>query len=163
MMKGKDNQKEEIVVAIRQLCVNEITSVTATVSQTVTCTDPAFTPVGAGNECNVALYNVTVDLGATPPTLAFSYDVQFEYQYLTDGGVTFSDYCTVVELSGAVTLPGGTSVCCAETPAVTYSASCNPGSITTTPTSVSGSIDLSFSVSNLCVPTIICVEDTLCP
>ncbi|MEW6573627.1 MAG: hypothetical protein AB1374_08355 [Bacillota bacterium] len=151
-------------MAIRRLCVNEVTAITSTLSQTVTCTTPAHTPVvGAGDECNVAVYNVAANLGATPPTLAFSFDVQFEYKYM-QSGVTFHDYCTVTGNSGSITLPTGVTLCCGGTmPAVSSSISCNPGAITTTSTSVSGPVTLSFTVTNLCTQTIICVDDTTCP
>lgn len=151
-------------MAIRRLCVNEVTSVTSTFSQTVTCTTPAHTPVvGAGDECNVALYNVAANFGVTPPTLSFSFDVQFEYLYM-NAGVTFNDYCNVLGNSGSITLPTGVTLCCGGTmPLVTSSASCNAAAITTTPTTVSGPVTLSFTVTNLCTQTIICVDDTTCP
>ncbi len=151
-------------MAIRRLCVNEVTTLTSTFSQTVTCTTPAHTPViGAGDECSVALYNVSINLGATPPTLSFSYDAQFEYQYL-QSGVTFQDYCTVAGNSGSITLATGVTLCCGGTmPTVTSSPSCNAGAITTTSTSVSGPVTLSFTVTDLCSQTVICVDDTTCP
>lgn len=150
-------------MAIRRLCVNEVTAIVRTFSQTVTCTTPAFTPVGPGDECSIALYNVNTNLGAVPPTLSFSYDVQFEYQY-SHAGATFQDYCNAMGNSGSVTLPTGVTVCCGTTmPLVTSSPSCGAGAITTTPTSVAGPVSLSFTVTNLCTPTIICVDDTICP
>ncbi|HIE12884.1 MAG TPA: hypothetical protein EYP63_05600 [Desulfotomaculum sp.] len=151
-------------MAIRKLCVNEVTTIASTFAETVTCTDPAHTPVvGAGDECGVAVYNVTANLGATPPTLSFSYDAQFEYQYVQQGA-TFQDFCNVVGSSGSVTLPDSLTLCCGPTvPLVTSSATCDASAITTTATSVSGPVTLSFTVTNLCTQTIICVDDTVCP
>jgi hypothetical protein len=151
-------------MTIRRLCVNEVTTISRTFSQTVTCTDPAHTPVvGAGDECSIALYNVSINLGTTPPTLSFSFDSQFEYQYL-HAGVTFQDYCNVLGSSGSVTLPTGVTLCCGGTmPTVASSASCNAGAITTTSTSVSGPVTLAFTVTDLCSQTVICVDDTICP
>ncbi|MBO8127813.1 MAG: hypothetical protein H0Z39_01225 [Peptococcaceae bacterium] len=144
--------------------MDEVTTITSTLSETVTCTNPAYTPTGPGDECNIVLYNIGVNLGTTPPTLSFSYDAQFEYQYLHEGGATFCDFCDVFGRSGSITLPSGVTVCCGTTvPSVTYSALCNPGSITTTATSVSGPVTVSFTVTNLCSKTIICVDDTTCP
>ncbi|HAG07871.1 MAG: hypothetical protein XD69_0037 [Clostridia bacterium 62_21] len=150
-------------MTIRRLCVDEITTVTDTFSQTVTCTNPGFTPIGPGDECNVLVYNTAVNLGTTPPTLSFSFDAQFEYQY-EHLGATFLDYCNALGNSGSFTLPTGVTLCCGATvPLVQSSVTCNAAAITTTPTSVSGNVTLSFTVTNLCVQTIICVDDTTCP
>ncbi|HUW64249.1 MAG TPA: hypothetical protein VMW83_06090 [Spirochaetia bacterium] len=149
-------------MAIRQLCVNEMTSIVEKLSERVTCATPAFSPVGPGEHCTIALYNVTVNMAGVPPTLSFSFDTQFEYEYLNEG-TKFRDFCTIVGKSGSLPLPLGLTACCGTTePQVTYSANCDPRSITTTPTTVSGEINLSFTVHNLCAPTVVCVEDAKC-
>jgi len=150
-------------MTVRKLCANEITSLVTSLTETVTCGSPAFTPVGPGSACNVALYNVNVNLGSMPPTLSFSFDAQLEYQFL-NAGATFLDFCLIHGQSGSLNLPPGLTACCGGPlpPTVTFAASCDAGSITTTPTSVSGNVTLSFTVSDLCAPTIICVEDTTC-
>lgn len=150
-------------MAIRVLCVQEVTTVIEDFSDTVTCTNPSFTPTGVGDECNVVVYNVAANLGLVPPTLSFSYDAQFEYVY-EHIGATFNDFCNALGNSGSITLPTGTTLCCTATlPSITYSSVCDPGSITTTETMVTGDVTLSFTVSNLCAETIICVDDTPCP
>jgi len=157
----KNKRRETRKMAIRRLCVDEVTTVASSFTATATCTTPANTPVAAGDECAVAVYNIAVNFGATPPTLSFSYDAQFEYQF-SHQGVTFQDYCNAMGNSGSITLPTGTTLCCSATvPSVTSSSSC--GSITTTSTLVSGDITLAFTVDNLCTQTIICVDDTTCP
>lgn len=148
-------------MATRKICVDEVTTMTKSFSESITCTSPAHTPTSPGDEARVHLYNVGLDLEANPPNLSFSFDTQFEYHY--DGnGATFSDYCTVTGQSGAVTLPEGISPCCDEAfpPEITSSATCSADSITTTPSSVSGEVSLAFTVTNLCAPTIISIEDT---
>ncbi len=150
-------------MTVRKLCANEITSVVKSLTERVICATPGYTPVQPGNSCRVALYDVKANLGAVPPTLTFSFDAQIEYQYL-NAGATFLDYCLIQGQSGSVDLPPGLTACCGQTvpPTVTYAATCNPGSITTTPTSVSAEITLSFTVSDLCAPTVVCVEDVTC-
>lgn len=147
-------------MAIRRICVNEVTDFTTQSTITVVCTNPTFTPIGAADEVFCALYNVSASFG-TPPTISFSYDVSIEYQYLNQG-VTFEDYCQVTGGSGSVTLPDGATVCCGAA-SVLSSITCNSANITTTPTSVSAAITVTFTLTNLCAQTIICVEDTVCP
>lgn len=148
-------------MTVRKLCVNEVTSVVKQVTDKVTCEHPCYSPAGPGHSCGVALYNVTANLGNVPPTLSFSYDAQLEYQYL-NAGATFLDYCLLQGQNGSLDLPLGLTACSGEAvpPSVTWTATCHPTSITTTPTSVSGEVTLSFTVSELCAPTIICVEDS---
>lgn len=152
-------------MAIRKLCVDEVTTITKSFSQTVTCTNPDHTPTAPGDECRVHVYNVGLNLGASPPTLAFSFDSQFEYKYHEANCGTFHDYCDVMGKSGSVTVPSGATICCdgSISPQIESSVDCNPGSITTTASSVSGSVSMSFTVTNLCTPTVICVDDTTCP
>jgi len=150
-------------MTVRKLCAHEITSIVQSLTETVTCSTPAFTPVGPGNACNVALYNVNLNLGSTPPTLSFSFDAQLAYQFL-NAGATFLDFCLIHGRSGSISLPPGITACCGGPlpPAVTFAAGCDARTITTTPTSVSADVTLSFTVSDLCAPTIICVEDATC-
>ncbi|MFW6386824.1 MAG: hypothetical protein ACOCZM_02510 [Bacillota bacterium] len=105
-----------------------------------------------------------LDLETSPPTLSFSFDAQLEYQFEDETGGTFNDYCNVLGNSGSVELPPGSTVCDGETVTdIEASADCDSNNITTTPNSVSGPVSLSFTVNNLCAPTILCVEDTMCP
>jgi hypothetical protein len=160
-----------------KICAYEVTSFDPVLPITVTCNDPCFKPVAPGNQCNVCCYDAKLDLSATPPTLCFSYDAQFEYAYLgkrqpekdeaTPGcacSCTFLDFCNVTGQSVCITLPAGVTLCpcgCGE-PKVTCSATCDPGSIETTHCSVSGQITISLHVSNLCDPTTVCVETESC-
>ena len=146
-------------MAIRKICVNEVTSVPSTFSRLVFCPNPNYTPTGPGDESRVALFNVALNTGTTPPTIAFSYSSNMEYSF-TQGGTTFMDYCDVLGLSGSVTLSSGVSTCCGFTPSVTYTSSIT--GITTTSTFVEGTVNFAFTVSNLCSPTVICVDDTTC-
>lgn len=143
-----------------KICTEQVTVISENYSAGVSCTTPAHTPVvGAGSMCNMVVYNVGIDLNTTPPVLCFSYDTQLEYHYL-DHGVTFSDFCDVFGSSTCVDLPDGINTCCDLSPTWSYTASC--GSITTTPDSVSGDVSISFTVTNLCIPTIVCVDTTVC-
>lgn len=150
---------------IRKICVDEVTTINNTFSETVTCTEPNHTPTAAGDECNVHVYNMGLDLSSTPPSLSFSFDAQFGYQFHDSSCATFNDFCNIMGNSGSVTLPAGATVCCdGDVPTdIEASADCDSTNITTTPTSVSGPVSLSFTVTNLCTPTILCVEDTTCP
>jgi len=150
-------------MTVIKICAEQITTFNEQFSGTITCTDPACTPVvGAGNECNVAVYNVGIDLGVTPPVLCFSFDTQLEYVY-TCHGATFHDFCNVLGSTTCMDLPEGVTMCCDLSPTWTYSATCDPGSITTTSDSVSGPVTISFTLDNLCVPTVICMDTTTCP
>lgn len=144
-------------MAIRTICVNEVTSVPSTFSSLVVCSNPTHTPTGAGDERRVALFNVALNTGTTPPTIAFSYSTNMEYSF-TQGGTTFMDYCDVLGLSGSVTLASGVGTCCSLTPSITYTAAIT--GITTTSTMVEGTVNFAFTVGNLCSPTIIAVVDT---
>jgi hypothetical protein len=149
-------------MAIRRICVNEVTTAAATVAQTVLCSSPAYTPVASGDECNVALFNLAVNLGTSPPTLSFSYSTNAEYQYLQNG-TTFEDFCNVLNQSYTYALASGVTSCCGLSPTATASISCNPSGITTTSTMVQCTVTFAFTVTNLCSSTIICVSDTTCP
>jgi len=150
-------------MTVRKLCANEITSVVKTLTEKVTCTTPVYSPVKPGNCCRVAMYDVKVNLGTVPPTLSFCYDAQIEYQYL-NADCTFLDYCLIQRQCGSIDLSPGLTPCCGQMtpPTVTCSVTCDPASITVTPTSVSAEISLSFTVSDLCAPTIVCVDDVGC-
>lgn len=149
-------------MAIRRICVDEVTSSVVTFSETITCTEPSFTPVtGAGDECHAILDNVQLDFSTSPPTLSFSFGAQFEYAYRLDSS-TFYDYCNVFNQSGSTNITSGTTNCCG-TPQIEYAINCDPANITTTETTVTGVVDFAFTVSNLCISTIICVDDTTCP
>jgi hypothetical protein len=168
-------------MALIRICAYEITTFEPVVTETLTCCDPCHTPVGPGTQCNICCYNAKIDLHTTPPTLCFSYDAQFEYAYLDEhhhvkseamGEVdqkcgcacTFLDFCDLTGQSACIPLPPGVTLCpcgCGE-PKVTCSATCDPQSIKTTPTSVSGEITIFLSVTNLCDPTTVCVETVPC-
>lgn len=146
-----------------QICAEQVTSVSQSYAATVTCYNPSETPVGAGNECQMVVYNVALNTGSSPMTLSFSFDVEFQYLFLNHG-VTFEDYCFVPNQSGSVSLPdSGLEICnCGLTPTYQVSYTCNPGSITTTATLVQGPVNLAFTVSNLCTPTVFCVSPVEC-
>lgn len=151
-------------MAIVKICAEEVSSVFQTYSATVTCSNPAYTPVGAGDHCNMVVYNVALHTNASPMTLSFSFDTELKYLFLNHG-ITFADYCVVNNQSGSVTLPdSGMSLCdCGITPTYQVAYTCNAGSITTTSTMVQTPINLAFTVSNLCTPTVFCVSTVDCP
>jgi len=151
-------------MAVRRICVQEITDVVQTDAFTVTCTTPAHTPIGQASlsECNVALFNVAFTTNPVP-TVAFSYDAQFKYAFLQNG-VTFEEFCNVFNQSRCLTFDSGVVDCdCTTAFTITSSGTCDASAITTTPTSVSGPVTFSFTLNNLCAETIICVDDTVCP
>lgn len=149
-------------MAITQICAEQVNTVNTTFAATVTCSSPAFTPVAAGTDCQVSVYNVALNTATSPVTLAFSFDANFEYGYM-DQGITFSDYCRVAGQTGSVTLTDGLSLCgCGLVPTFQYSYTCNAAAITTTPTMVQGPISVAFTVSNLCSPTVFCVDSVAC-
>jgi hypothetical protein len=168
---------------IVKICCNEVTCLSYTFTKTVVCDDPQHTPVGPGCDSNVCCYNAGIDFKTSPPTLCFSYDAQFEYAFKKKvhhsdrsesdqdpdyrfGGnpCTFLDFCNAIGNSARIALPDGVTLCSAGCgdPEVSCSAACDPESITTTPTSVSGNITIQLTVSNLCVPTFVCVETVPC-
>lgn len=153
-------------MAIRKICVQEVTSFQETLATTVTCTTPAHTPIGAAfpSECNVSLFNV--DFAIAPiPTISFSYDTQLKYA-CHQSSATFEDFCNVLGASGSITFDSGITFCeCPQAFTITSAITCNPASITTTqsPNTVAGHVIFSFSLENLCALTIICVDDTICP
>jgi hypothetical protein len=148
-------------MTVRKICVDEVTTLNETYSETVTCTDPSHTPIDAGDECRVHVYNENINLNNN--TLSFSFEAEFEYEYETSAGATFTDDCIISDQSDSLTIPSGVNLCCgATTPNINTAVSCDSTAITTTTTSVSGPVFVSFSIDNLCVPTIICVDDTTC-
>ncbi|MBM7854295.1 hypothetical protein JOC37_000668 [Desulfohalotomaculum tongense] len=151
-------------MAIRKICVQEITTLNQTDSFTVTCTTPAHTPVDSAHppECNVALFNVAFTTNPFP-TISFSYCTQLKYAYM-EQGTTFESFCNINNQSRSITFDSDVNLCgCDEAFTMTYSATCNPNAITTTATSVSGPVTFSFTLNNLCAQTIICIDDTTCP
>lgn len=149
-------------MAIVQLCAEQVSTVAQTYAATVTCDNPTYPPVGAGEHCNLVVYNVALNTVTSPMTLSFSFDTQFKYRYLSHG-VTFADYCMVNGQSGAVTLPSGLEICnCGLTPTYQVAYTCDPSSITTTSTMVRGPVSFAFTVSNLCTPTVFCVDSVEC-
>lgn len=150
-------------MAIVKLCAEQLNTLNPTYAATVTCDSPAHTPVGAGDNCFISVYNVELDTASSPMTLSFSFNCSFEYEFI-DHGVTFCDYCEVYGLSGSASLPSELRLCnCGLTPTYEYSYSCNAGAITTTSTMVQCPINLAFTVSNLCTPTVFCVSTVACP
>ena len=151
-------------MAIVKICAEEVSSVFQTYSATVTCGYPQFTPVDAGNQCNMVVYNVALHTNTSPMTLSFSFDTGLEYFFLNHG-VTFADFCLVSNKSGSVTLPdSGLGLCdCGITPTYQVAYTCNPGSIITTPTMVQSPVNLAFTITNLCTPTVFCVSTVACP
>ncbi|MDD3363427.1 MAG: hypothetical protein PHZ03_00440 [Syntrophomonas sp.] len=150
-------------MAIVQICGEQVSTIEQTYAATVTCGDPTYTPVAAGDNCNMVVYNVALNTGTSPMTLSFSFDTELKYLFLNQG-MTFADYCMVNAQSGAVTLPDGLEICnCGLTPTYQVAYTCNPGSITTTSTMVQGPVALAFTVSNLCTPTVFCVSTVACP
>lgn len=151
-------------MAVRRICVRELTTVTQTQTLTVTCASPSFTPTGTGNqpECNVNLYNVSFSVSPVP-TITFSYDAQFKYTYDLNGG-SFEEFCNVLNQSGSIILDAGLGSCtCSDAFTITSSVTCDPTAITTTDTSVAAPVTFNFTLNDLCAETIICVDDTTCP
>lgn len=149
-------------MTIIQICAEEVSTQNPVYSATIVCNTPEHTPVGAGDECHISVYGVNLDTTSSPMTLSFSFNCEFEYQFL-DHGVTFSDYCEVNGLSGSITLPSELTLCnCGLTPTYQYSYSCDATAITTTPTMVQGPVTVAFTVTNLCVPTLVCVDTVPC-
>lgn len=149
-------------MTIRRLCVQEVTTITESFTEAVTCTNPDHAPIGVGDECRTSLYNTTLNLTTAPPTVAFSFDVQWEYLW-DNNGTTFQDFCDVMGQSGSFTLPSSATADCIDGATVTGSITCLLGSMTATSTYVSGEVQFDFTVTNLCSQTIICVDDTTCP
>ena len=148
-------------MAIIRICAEEVSSINENFAQSLTCTDPGYTPVGPGTDANAAVYNVSVDLATSPPQLCFSYDVQLEYQYLNNG-VTFLEFCHINDNSSCLALPESLTLCvCGLLPTFSFNSAVTVTGAT--PTSVSGDLSIDFSVSDLCVPTSFCVSTTDCP
>ena len=150
-------------MALRRICVHELTNINKTDSFTATCTNPGHTPSGTSDtpECNIALYNVAFTTNPTP-TISFSYDAQFKYSYMQQG-VTFDDFCFINNQSRLITFDSDITACDSGTAfTITSSASCDPAAITTTTTSVSAPLNFNFTLHNLCAQTILCIDDTTC-
>lgn len=150
-------------MTIRRICVQEVTDVAQTETFTVTCTNPAHTPVdiASPSECNAALYSVAFTSNPYP-TISYAYDAQLKYAYM-QSGVTFEEFCTLVNQARSITFDSGTSLCCGNSYTLTSSWTCDPSAITTTSTSVSGEFTFDFIINNLCAQTVICIDDTTCP
>ncbi|MEN6328556.1 MAG: hypothetical protein ABFD18_20405 [Syntrophomonas sp.] len=145
-----------------QICAEQVATITTSYAATITCGSLTHTPVGPGSECRMSLYNVNLNTGSSPMTLSFSFNSQFEYQWL-DHGVTFMDFAESNGDSGSVTLDSNLGLCgCGLTPTYVYSFTCNAAAITTTATMVQGPVSLSFTITNLCTPTLICVDTVPC-
>lgn len=151
-------------MAIVQICTEQVSSVFQTYSATLTCSDPQYVPIGAGDHCNMVVYNVALHTDTSPMTLSFSFDTELKYLFMNHG-ITFADYCVINAQSGSVTLPDeGLGLCdCGITPTYQVAFTCNAGSITTTSTMVQTPINLAFTISNLCTPTVFCVSTVACP
>ncbi|MEA1961702.1 MAG: hypothetical protein U9N81_10630, partial [Bacillota bacterium] len=146
------------------ICAEEITSIGLNFSPTLTCTSPAYTPIGAGTQGCVDVYNPAINWASSPPSLCFSYDASFEYEYMNQGGSTFLNFCEIKDNSTCLDLPSGVTLCaCGLDPTYTVCCTCDPTSITTTPTLVIGELGISFTVTDLCVPTVFCVSTIACP
>ena len=124
-----------------KICAYEVTSFDPVLPITLTCCDPHFTPVAPGDHYKKG-----------------------EAEHKCACSCTFLDFCDITGQSACITLPAGATLCpcgCGE-PKVTCSATCDPGSIETTPNSVSGHVTISLHVTNLCDPTTVCVETAPC-
>jgi len=144
-----------------KICTEKVTTIHETLSTTLTWINPSHTPVvGPGDRCNVGVYNVGIALGSTPPILSFSFDAQIEYTYYNHG-YTFMDYCYIVGGSTSLELPDNLCLCaCSMTPTMEFSTGYDPDSIVTTPTTLTGTVNLSLTLTNLCIPTILSVCPT---
>jgi hypothetical protein len=148
-------------MATRKISVNEVTNYQPPAQHgTVTCTSPAHTPLQAGNHSFAVVYNCNYDFTTSPPQITFQYDVQMEYLYLNHGA-TFSDFCDVFGSYGSVPLPTGSTLC-TNSSTILASITVPTNSITTTVTSVSGSFIATFTATNLCSQTFICLNDVPC-
>jgi len=150
-------------MAIVQICAEQVSSVSQAYAATVTCCHPHYKPVAAGNQCQMVVYNVALHTGTSPMTLSFSFATKFQYLFMYHG-VTYADYCVVKNQSGAITLPdSGLSLCnCNLTPTYSIAYTCNPGSITTSSNKVRGSVNFAVTISNLCTPTLFCIDTVAC-
>lgn len=148
-------------MAVIRICAEEVTATAPTFNQDMTCGNPDHPPVGPGTQSNVAVYNMALNLAASPPQICFSYDVELEYQYLNQG-VTFMEFCHMNGNSTCLDLPDGLTLCtCGITPS--YTASPSSSVLSATPTSVTGSVQIDFSIDDLCVPTSFCIDTVTCP
>lgn len=148
-------------MAIVRICAEEVTTLSANFSDALTCPNPENPPVGPGTDAHIAVYNVALNLAAAPPLLCFSYDVEFQYEYMNQGE-TFMEYCHLNDNSSCLALPDGVTLChCGLSP--TYSYSTDASVTGATPTSVSGTAAINFTVSDLCVPTVFCLDTVACP
>lgn len=148
-------------MAIVRICAEEVTSMTNTFIQDVICTDPEHTPVDTGTQANIAVYNTALNLGVIPPQFCFSYDLELEYAYLNQG-TTFLEFCHSLGNSTCVDLPDGLKLCtCGINPSFTTNASISV--IGTTTNSVTGTMQVDLSITDLCVPTTFCLDTVTCP
>jgi hypothetical protein len=150
-------------MAIVRICAEEVTDIAGTYSATVTCSDPSKTPVAPGNRCWGAFYSPTFD--SDEMTLAFSFDVNFEYLY-ADAHTTglLGDYCKIEGETGTILLPEELGECdCGLISTYSLAFSCDPSSITTSSSWVRGAVNVAYTVTNLCAPTAFCVSTVDCP
>lgn len=151
-------------MAVRRICVEEVTTVSQTDSITITCLNPPQTPVGQGTPSEQIVWIRNLAFNLEPlPTISFSYDVQLKFAYHYQGN-TMEAFCDVFDQSYSVTFDSNLTVCSGLTPSITYSVTYDPTAITTgqSPSSVTGYATISFTIDNLCAYTTICIEDTTC-
>ena len=149
---------------MRKICVNEVTSTNITRSQDVTCCPTCSMYngkiVGIGDECE-AFFIGTPTLSPDLSQISFTFLANFEFISQNQFG-TISDYCFTVT-NETLPIPGiAGTVCCGETPLISSTISCTPA-YTFTDKCITGTITKSFTIDNLCIPTVLCVEDTNCP
>lgn len=148
-------------MAIVRICAEEVTSVTTTFVQGLIYNDPEHTPVAAGTQAKLAVYNTALNLAVTPPQFCFSYDWELEYAYLNQG-TTFLEFCHSLGNSACVDLQEGVKLCtCGINPSYTATTSISVMDVTTN--SVSGNMAIDISISDLCVPTTFCLDTVTCP
>jgi hypothetical protein len=148
-------------MALRKICVNEVTTINMSQNQNATSSSLQGTPVAVAPTCQTCIYNQNWNWGTTPPSITFSYDANIGYKYISVGGETFTDLAPAQGLTGSIILPTGSSTClCGGGPTFTTAISCFPASITYTATDVSISLVVGASVDGFCAPTFMCVDVT---
>ena len=150
-------------MAVKRICVNEITSVNISKAQDVTCCPTCSmlngTIVGVGDECE-AFFVGTPTLSPDLSQISFTFLSNFEFIVRNHMG-TISDYCFTVT-NETLPVPGNATICCGQSPLINSTISCAPA-YTFSNTCVTGTITKGFTIDNLCIPTIICVDTTQCP
>ncbi len=148
-------------MAVRRISVNEITTVDFSTDKAVTCCPSPLpgTIVGVGDKCNVK-FDGTPSLD--PELSQLSYTIVFNPEFIFElsDGSTAMGRC-LIKQEDTININGGeVSPCAAGTPTIEGDLSCGPMSYTDN--CISSTITRTFTVTNLCVPTVICVEDTPC-